>query len=96
MDRRNTVGDSSPSQPSEPLRPSRDERFGDPYVRRERSPDTYRGNERESAYRGRGPTYGRRDGEVRGPGDGGSAIYGPGRFSTPVDPWDESRAATET
>ncbi len=96
MDRRNTVGNSSPSQPSEPLRPSRDERFGDPYARRERSRDTYRGNERESAYRGRGPTYGRRDGEVRGPGDGGSAIYGPGRFSTPVDPWDESRAATET
>jgi len=99
VDRRNTVGNSSPSQPaqpSEPLRPSRDERFGDPHARRERSRDTYRGNERESAYRGRGPTYGRRDGEVRGTGDGGSAIYGPGRFSMPVDPWDESRAATET
>ena len=33
---------------------------------------------------------------MRGPGDGGPAIYGPGRFCTPVDPWDESRAATET
>ncbi len=102
MDRPNKVGNfsrsepSQPSQPSQPARPSRDERFGAPYVRRERSRDTYRGNERESAYRGRGPTYGRRDGEVRGPGDGGTVIYGPARFTTPVDPWDESRAATET
>jgi LCP family protein required for cell wall assembly len=96
VDRRYTVGNSSPSQPSQPLRPSGDQRVGDPYARRERSRDTYRGNERESAYRGRGPTYGRRDGEVRGPGDGGSVIHGPGRFGPPVDPWDESRAVTET
>lgn len=84
------------SQASLPSPSIRDERFGDLYSRPEQSRDTYRGNERESAYRGRGGTYGRRDGEVRGRADGGSAIYGPGRFSAPVDPWDESQAVTET
>jgi LCP family protein required for cell wall assembly len=33
---------------------------------------------------------------VRGDGDGGHVLDGPARFSAPVDPWDETRAATET
>jgi polyisoprenyl-teichoic acid--peptidoglycan teichoic acid transferase len=102
VDRRNSVGKSAPSHPS------RDGSFGNEYygdghagqgyAGRDRFWNTYRGNERESAYRGRGsgPAYGRRAGEVRGDGDGGSALYGPGRFGVPVDPWDETRAATET
>jgi polyisoprenyl-teichoic acid--peptidoglycan teichoic acid transferase len=97
VDRRNSVDKSAPSHPS------RNGYFGDGYTGdgytgRERFWNTYRGNERESAYRGRGtgPAYGRRAGEVRGDRDGGSVLYGPGEFSTPVDPWDETRAATET
>ena len=94
VDRRNSVGKSAPSHPS------RDAWIGNGCLGRERFWNTYRGNERESAYRGRGsgPAYGRRVGDVRGDGDGdgGHVLYGRARFSAPVDPWDETRADTET
>jgi polyisoprenyl-teichoic acid--peptidoglycan teichoic acid transferase len=88
VDRGNTVGNSPPSHPSA------DGHFVSPYDQRDRLRDTFRGNEHESAYRGpSGSVYGRRPGDARGQGE---VLYGRGTFGPPVDPWDESRAATET
>ena len=88
MDRGNKVGNSPPSHPSA------DGHFVNPYGEPDRLRERYRGNEHESAYRGggNGSVYGRRPGDVRGHGE---ALYGRGSFGSPVDPWDESRAATE-